>query len=166
MYGLFDLYHIPWSRIFQDQYMRVCNLQYSVQPIARQKGCFEQIIKYARNTLIKELNRWGKNYHGYTLLITGAEKGKSRPNGIFLPYMLKKHKDAIVKDRHLCPLTIVQTTQGELRDNEKIVQTKYNKGNFETSQTHSTHHGNDIYGKPQKKIHSIASGCLANCNTA
>ena len=128
---------MPWSRIIQQQFMDEYNISYSVNPEGRLKGCFETLIKYARNYLLKELNNTARKSHGYTLNISGAKKRvsnitgaiirESRSNGIFLPYMLKKQSTKVQPkfSVNIDLKTVVATSEDQLEANHVIFNNMY-----------------------------------------
>ena len=101
MFGIFDLkYHEAWSKHISRQYMIKNGMTFSLEPVGRDKGCFEKIVKYGKRNVIKQMNSKGANIHGYTLHCTikkweGGVRDKQlrRKTGIFYPGFLYRSEN-------------------------------------------------------------------------
>ena len=61
------LFHEPWSMHVSREFMLKYGFHYSKEPLGRDKGSFNTIVKLAKRNVIKNMNVTAKAKHGYTI---------------------------------------------------------------------------------------------------
>ena len=138
MFGIFDLkYHEPWSKHISRQYMIEAGFSYSLEPIGRDKCCFEKIVKLGKRNAIKLMNNRSTLMHGYTIHCTLKKEagGIVKPNfrrkpEIFYMGFLHRAKDITTTKDYECTPSL-PTTVEQKEEIQRRVQ-KYHNDNAMT----------------------------------
>ena len=131
MFGIFDLkYHETWSKNVAQKYMIKNRIKYSLEPMGRDKGCFDTIVKLGKRNVIKLMNSKSQKAHGCTLHCTikvqiGQVRDKTfcRKPGIFYPGFLHQTESSDTK-----PISY-ETTKEMKEDIQRLIQ-NYDNGNI------------------------------------